>query len=237
MDPILLSTIYGCVAGTIGTGLGGVISCFFKPSDDRLLAKLMGFSAGIMLAVVIFSMIPESLEMTGIGVTIVGLAIGAAFIAAAEKLLEKLQKGSRLKRVGILLFTGIALHNLPEGLAIGAGLNAPADFGIKLALLIMLHDIPEGLAMAIPKRMEGKNPILLTVLAGLPTAFGAGLGMLLGNISVGFIGGSIAFAGGAMLYLTLADLLPESASVSGKKTMLLSALVGLLAGAVFVFVL
>ena len=237
MDPILLSTIYGCVAGAVGTGLGGVISCFVKPTANRLLSKLMGFSAGIMLAVVLFSMLPESLEMSGVGVTIAGMAIGAGFIALAEKLLEKLQKGSRMGRVGILLFTGIALHNLPEGIAIGAGLSAPEDFGLTIALLIMLHNIPEGLAMAIPQRMEGKNPILLTVLAGLPTAVGAGIGMLLGNISEGFIGGSIAFAGGAMLYLTLADLLPESASVSGYKTMIISAVIGLAVGAGMVFVL
>lgn len=237
MNPLLLSTIYGCVAGAVGTGLGGVIACFIKPSDDRLLSGLMGLSAGIMLAVVLFNMVPESLEMSGLSITLIGMAIGAGFIALTEKLFSRLKHENRMRQLGLLLFTGIALHNLPEGLAIGAGLNVPGNFGFTLALLIMIHNLPEGLALAIPLRMQQKNPILPATLAGLPTALGAAVGMLLGNISVTFIGGSTAFAGGAMLYLTLTDLLPESASVSGYKNMLFSAAAGLVIGLIMILVL
>jgi len=197
----------------------------------------MGFSAGIMVAVVLFSLIPESLLMTDLTNTIIGVLAGGVFLFAAEALLARNQKSSHAGRLGILLFAGIALHNIPEGLAIGAGLNAPENFGITLALLLMLHNIPEGLAMAIPVRMDGKNPILRTVLAGLPTALGAATGMILGNISPAFIGGSLAFAGGAMLYLSLADLIPQSASGSGYKTTLIFAAVGLAVGAIMIYVL
>lgn len=237
MDPFLLSTIYGCIAGAIGTGLGGAIACLLKPSDSRMLSRLMGFSAGIMLAVVLFSLIPESLEMGNLTATIIGLLLGAVFIALTEKLLSRRQNSSKARRMGALLFAGIALHNIPEGLAIGAGLSAPGEVGLVLALLIMIHNIPEGLAMAIPVRMEGKNPILRTILAGLPTALGAGIGIAVGNISPVFIGGAMAFAAGAMAYLTIADLLPESAAGDGYRSMLISALIGLALGAVLIFVL
>jgi len=172
LNSILLSAIYGCIAGALGTGLGGVIAFFVKPHKTTLLSKMMGFSAGIMVAVVLFSLIPESLLMTDLTNTIIGVLAGGVFLFAAEALLARNQKSSHAGRLGILLFAGIALHNIPEGLAIGAGLNAPENFGITLALLLMLHNIPEGLAMAIPVRMDGKNPILRTVLAGLPTALG-----------------------------------------------------------------
>lgn len=237
MDPFLLSTIYGCIAGAIGTGLGGVIACFLKPSNSRLLSRLMGLSAGIMLAVVLFSLIPESLEMGNLLSTIIGMILGAVFIAITEKFLSRRQNSSKIHRMGTLLFAGIALHNVPEGLAIGAGLSAPGEVGIVLALLIMIHNIPEGLSMAIPVRMEGKNPILRTILAGLPTALGAAIGIIIGNVSPMFIGGAMAFAAGAMAYLTLVDLLPESASVNGYRSMLLSALIGLLLGAALIFIL
>ena len=129
------------------------------------------------------------------------------------------------------------MHNIPEGLAIGAGMNTQDNFGIMLALLIMLHNIPEGLAMSLPLRLSGKNPVPMALLAGLPTVVGAALGKLLGGISAAWIGGSLAFAGGAMAYLSIMDLIPESASVSGYKQTLLAALAGLIAGFILVTII
>lgn len=232
----LMSVIYSCVAGTLGTGLGGLFAYGVKPTNTKLLSLLMSFSAGVMLAVVLFSLVPESLEMTSVWVMIFFLLIGAGFMMICEKLIPHTH-ATHSERISWLLFFGIAMHNIPEGLAIGAGMNTPDNFGILLALLIMLHNIPEGLAMSLPLRMSGKNPIPMALLAGLPTVLGAALGKLLGAISAAWIGGSLAFAGGAMAYLSIMDLIPESASVSGYKRTLLSALVGLGAGILLITVI
>jgi ZIP family zinc transporter len=83
-----------------------------------------------------------------------------------------------------LIGIGIALHNFPEGLAIGVGFTSFQNFGVGLSLIIALHDIPEGIAMATPMRMGGINPIkivLAALLAGVPTGIGALMGYLTGG--------------------------------------------------------
>ena len=232
----LISVLYSCVAGTLGTGLGGLFAYGVKSTNTRLLSRLMGFSAGVMLAVVLFSLVPESLAMTSFGVMILSALAGAGFMLLCEKFLPHTHS-SQTERISWLLFFGIAMHNIPEGLAIGAGMNTQDNFGVMLALLIMLHNIPEGLAMSLPLRVSGKNPIPMALLAGLPTVIGAAAGKLIGGISAGWIGGSLAFAGGAMAYLSIMDLIPESASFSGYKSTILSAVVGLLAGIILITVI
>jgi len=232
----LISVLYSCVAGTLGTGIGGLFAYFVKPSNTHILSRLMGFSAGVMLSVVLFSLVPESLALTKLWIMLLSFLAGAAFILFCEKFLPHTH-ASKTDRLSLLLFFGIAMHNIPEGLAIGAGMNTPDNFGIMLALLIMLHNIPEGLALSLPLRVSGKNPIPLALLAGLPTVIGAAAGKLIGEISTGWIGASLAFAGGAMAYLSIMDLIPESASVSGYKSTLLSAAVGFAAGIILIMVI
>lgn len=232
----LISVLYSCIAGTLGTGLGGLLAYGIKPSNTKLLSLLMSFSAGVMLAVVIFSLVPESLEMTTVWIMMFFIAVGAVFMMFCENIIPHTH-ATQTERLSWLLFFGIAMHNIPEGLAIGAGMNTQDNFGIMLALLIMLHNIPEGLAMSLPLRLSGKNPVPMALLAGLPTVVGAALGKLLGGISAAWIGGSLAFAGGAMAYLSIMDLIPESASVSGYKQTLLAALAGLIAGFILVTII
>lgn len=236
MNSFWTSILYSCIAGAIGTGLGGVLAYCVKPDRKRLLSDLMSFSAGIMLAVVFVSLLPESLEMTTPWGMILAFAAGVVFLAVCEKLLPS-NPATHSERIGWLLFFGIALHNIPEGLAIGAGMNSTGNFGVMLALLIMLHNIPEGLAMSLPLRVTGKNPIPMALLAGAPTILGAAAGKIIGEISAGWIGAALAFAGGAMAYLSVMDLLPESASFGGYKRTILAAIIGFAAGVGLILVI
>lgn len=120
---------------------------------------------------------------------------------------------SNLIKTGILVGIGLALHNLPEGLAIGSGFSASPSLGFSLALVIAFHDIPEGIAMAVPMKAGGfgiLKTLFFTFLSGIPTAIGAYLGMAIGNISKIAISACLAFAGGTMSYIVSGDLLPES---------------------------
>jgi zinc transporter, ZIP family len=107
----------------------------------------------------------------------------------------------------------MAVHNLPEGLAIGAGFEATRSLGAIIALAIGIHNIPEGMGAAAPLKMGGldsKRIILITSMAGLATPLGTLVGTLLFHLSAAFISISLAFGGGAIMYVVCKELIPES---------------------------
>ncbi len=222
MNNLVLGTVVGSAAGIIGTGLGGAFAFLLNNPSKRFLSTLLSMSAGLMMAVVCFDLLPRSFELSGFGTGLSGTIIGVAVIAVLQELLSRKQSGSRgfknrrsknYARTGILIGIGIALHNFPEGLAIGVGFTSFQNFGVGLSLIIALHDIPEGIAMATPMRMGNIHPfkiVIAALLAGVPTGIGALIGYLLGEISTNFIGLCLGFAGGAMLYITCSELIPES---------------------------
>lgn len=127
---------------------------------------------------------------------------------------------SNLFVAGLVMMSAIALHNLPEGMVIGAS-YATADVmktlftgsGFIMAIVIGLHNVPEGMAVSVPLISGGMSKpkaVLLTALSGLPTVFGALLGFALGGINDIMLVLSLGFASGAMLYVVFGELLPES---------------------------
>lgn len=203
----------GCVAGMAGTGLGGIMALWGKKTQKDSL--LLGGTAGMMLAVALLHMLPGAAGDSGWGPALRWAFTGAALVAILSPLLliwQRKKEGSSYRSTGILMAAGVALHNLPEGLALGAGLHHPV-FGVTLALMIMVHDIPEGLAMALPLRWAGVKPgriVLTAFLAGLPTAIGAVAGALIGAVSPRLLSGMVALGAGAMLWLTWGELIPQA---------------------------
>ena len=122
------------------------------------------------------------------------------------------QGNNRLIKMGYLIAIGIALHDLPEGIAIAVGYSATPELGLIIALAIGLHNIPEGMATAAPLKMGGMNSfkiLALTTLVSLITPLGAYLGFII-SISKSLIGLLLAFAGGAMTFIVHNELWPES---------------------------
>ena len=128
---------------------------------------------------------------------------------------------SNLFVAGLVMMFAIALHNLPEGMVIGASYAISADVvanlfsgsGFIMAIVIGLHNVPEGMAVSVPLISGGMGKVkavLLTALSGLPTVFGALLGFALGGINDIMLVLSLGFASGAMLYVVFGELLPES---------------------------
>ena len=127
---------------------------------------------------------------------------------------------SNLFIAGLVMMSAIAIHNLPEGMVIGAS-YAGTDImkslftgsGFIMAIVIGLHNIPEGMAVSVPLISGGMGKpkaVLLTALSGLPTVFGALIGFALGEINDIMLVLSLGFASGAMLYVVFGELLPES---------------------------
>lgn len=223
------SIIYSFFAGS-STAIGAIILFLFGKPGKKAMALLLGFAAGIMLAVSVFELMPEALQIGGsFWVVALGFILGCGLMYMLDVVLphahmsepdnlvvenEVFSPGeSKVLRMGYLIFAGIALHNIPEGLAIGAGLEASPELGFAIALVIALHNVPEGMAVAGPLKAGGLSNLkvfLFTLGAGLMTVVGTALGLLVFGISPVLIGGSLAFAAGAMVYIVNDELIPQA---------------------------
>ena len=221
MQEILNTTVLGLFFGTIGTTIGGIIGCIMNNKSDKFLSFILSFAAGLMMAVVCFNLIPESLEISKISEAILGILAGIIVMIFCDIIVDKkFNKKSHNKNVksnllktGIIVSIGLAIHNIPEGLAIGSGFDASIKLGYSLALAICFHDIPEGISMAIPMKnggMKKSKVVFYVFMSGVTTGIGAFLGALIGGISDVVIAMCLAFAGGAMLYIVSGELIPES---------------------------
>lgn len=219
MSDILQTTLIGLFFGTFGTTLGGIIGILFKMPSNKFLSFILSFASGLMMAIICFDLIPEALEITSIFSVIFGTFTGIIMMIFCDLVVQNkfsnkraLQQNSLLK-TGIIVSIGLAIHNFPEGLAIGSGFEASISLGVSLALAICLHDIPEGISMAVPMKnggMKKSKVIFLVILSGITTGIGAFFGAIVGNISEQVIAVCLSFAAGAMLYIVSGELIPES---------------------------
>ena len=143
---------------------------------------------------------------------------------------------------GIVMACAIALHNVPEGMTIGASYasneGVMGSAALILAVIIGLHNIPEGMAVSVPLisgGMKKTRAVLLTAASGIPTILGALLGYLLGDIGPLGLTISLGFASGAMLYVVFGEILPQSILMYHSKLPAFSAIVGILAGILIIF--
>ena len=222
-------SLLGLFFGTIGTTLGGLIGIFSKRNSNKFLSFVLAFASGLMLAVICFDLIPHSMEISSIYTTILGIVLGIIIMIFCDNIVQKKfntksvsNRNAGLLKTGIVVSIGLALHNIPEGLAIGSGFDASTTLGFSLAIAICLHDIPEGISMAIPMKNGGMKPwkvMIYVILSGIATGVGALIGAIIGNISEQVIAICLAFAAGAMLYIVSGELIPESNKLyQGKMT-------------------
>jgi len=143
---------------------------------------------------------------------------------------------------GIVMACAIALHNVPEGMTIGASYasndGVMGSSALVLAILIGLHNIPEGMAVSVPLISGGMGKgkaVLMTALSGAPTMIGALLGFLLGDIGALGLALSLGFASGAMLYVVFGEILPQAILMYHSKLPAFSAIIGILVGMLIIF--
>ena len=219
MNEILKTTFMGLFFGTFGTTIGGIIGISFKKISNKFLSFILSLASGLMLSIVSFDLIPEAIKNTKLINIILGLLLGIIVMLICDIAVQyrfdlvKKNKNNSLLKTGIIVSIGLALHNFPEGLAIGSGFGVSFVLGYSLALAICLHDIPEGISMAVPLKVGGINRLkvlILVFLSGITTGVGAFLGATVEGISKGIIGINLSFAAGAMLYIVLSHLQPEA---------------------------
>jgi ZIP family zinc transporter len=142
----------------------------------------------------------------------------------------------KLFKTGLLLAIGITIHNLPEGIAVGAGYMHTPQFGFFIALAILLHNIPEGMATALPLCSSGVcrwDSFRAAFLSGLVEPIGAVAAALFLKSFGGLVPGALAFAGGVMMFITLDELIPTAREHGHQHY----TAIGIIFGSLFVFVL
>lgn len=207
---ILKTTLIGLFFGTFGTTLGGIIGIIIKRHSNKFLSFILSFASGLMMAVICFELLPEAFGISSIMPVITGTIIGIIMMILCDILVDK-KFNNRSKKVennllktGIIVSIGLAIHNFPEGLAIGSGFEASIKLGLSLAIAICLHDIPEGISMAVPMKNGGMKKgkvIYYVILSGITTGIGAFFGAIVGSIAQEIIAMCLSFSAGAMLYI------------------------------------
>lgn len=191
------------------------------------------------MSIICFDLIPESLGLANILTVVIGICIGIIAMIFCDLLVDtKFSKKESLKtnnllKTGIIVSIGLAIHNFPEGLAIGSGFEASTKLGIGLAIAICLHDIPEGISMAVPMKNGGMaiwRVIFYVILSGITTGVGAFFGAIIGSISETIIAISLSFAAGAMLYIVSGELIPESNKLYKGRMSSLGNMIGFIIG-------
>ena len=212
---LLISTLAG-----LTTALGAGIVIYLGKPSTTLLSILLGFAGGVMLAISSLELLPEAIEIGGTFMALLGFLLGTLLMHLLDHLIPHLhfsngceKSNVEMLKVGYLIFLGIAVHNVAEGLAIGAGLVANPGLGAAIAIAIGIHNIPEGMATAVPLCLGGLKAVkvlILTAVAGLMTVVGAALGSLAFQSNLGFVSVALGFAAGAMFYIVGDELIPHA---------------------------
>lgn len=234
------------------TALGASLVFFFKTINRKILDGMLGFAAGVMMAASCWSLLIPSMEMSeGIGVpswfpATSGFLMGAVFLWGIDKILPHLHPGFAMKdaegiktswQKSVLLVLAITLHNIPEGLAVGVAFGAlAADLpsaslagAVALALGIGIQNFPEGAAVAVPLRREGMSRMksfwygqLSGAVEPVAGVLGAAAVILLRPI----LPYALSFAAGAMIFVVVEEVIPESQLANNTDLATMGAIVG-----------
>ena len=210
--------MFGLAVGS-GTLLGGIMAYLFK-TERKIEAFLLGASSGIGIAVSLTALLPASLSLGGIGYSVLGFLLGGIVLAITDAAFPhshcEERYGDRLYmmlKAASLIAVGIIIHDFPEGLAIGAGLASSAKLGIAVALALAFHNIPEGISIVRPllgTSMKRSTIMLLPFISVIVTVVASVLMFLvMGNAAPVLLASGLAFSAGAMLYISLTEVIPQ----------------------------
>lgn len=227
--------IAGLILPFAGTALGS--ACVFmmrKNMNPRLQKALVGFAAGVMVAASVWSLLIPSIEMTGkqgfasIVPAIVGFIVGILFLLLLDEIVphqhiessESEGPKSHLSRTSKLVFA-VTLHNIPEGMAVGVAMAAVLEqssyismaAAMALSVGIAIQNFPEGAIISMPLHTAGNSRMksfIIGSLSGIVEPIGAILTILLASLVVPILPYLLAFAAGAMMYVVVEELIPET---------------------------
>ena len=227
--------IIGILLPFIGTTLGSALVYLMKNEINKKLEKLLlGFASGVMIAASIWSLLlpaieqEETLNHIAWIAPSIGFLLGMGFLLAIDTITPHLHLNSekpegiktKLKKTTMLMLA-VTIHNIPEGIAVGivfAGLisgntNITYAGALALSIGIAIQNFPEGAIISMPLKSEGftkTKSFIYGTLSGIVEPIAALITILLTNILVKILPVLLAFAAGAMIYVVVEELIPES---------------------------
>jgi len=225
----------------LATGLGAIPVHFIKKRSNVVRSFSSAIAAGMMISASVFSLAQEGIALKtkfplAPFIVIVGLLLGAAFFWYTERnvstptVFKHYKKYGFTKR-GLLIFVTMFIHSIPEGIAIGVGFaTGNLQFGLVMAIAIAVHNIPEGIAVSLPLKMDGVSTpkcAWASILTSIPQPIMAVPAALLTWIFEPLLPIGLGFAGGAMIYLVMAEMIPEALEEGGKKITAWGVMIGL----------
>jgi zinc transporter, ZIP family len=224
-NSVLGQSFLAAVATMLATGLGAIPVLFTRGLPERVLGAGYALAGGMMVSVSFFDLVLPGIQSGQPWQLAVGFLAGALFFWLGDRFLEDKDwsvaglHGAGGRRALLILAT-MFVHSFPEGVAIGVGYaSGKIDLGVFIAIAIGIHNIPEGLAISLPMAAEGVGfwrCFGYSVLSSLPQPIAVVPAVLLLTLSRALLPYGLGFAAGAMTYLVLAELLPESLEASGK---------------------
>lgn len=235
INPVLLA-MFATLFTWFITAIGASMVFFFKTIDKKILNSMLGFAAGVMIAASFWSLLKPAIEMAKASDTLpwipalIGFLSGGAFLLLVDKLLPHLHMGLSIDKAegvkttwhrSILLVLAITLHNIPEGLAVGVAFGSLANNpdaekfvgAVSLAIGIGLQNFPEGAAVSIPLRREGFSRLKAFSygqLSGMVEPIAGVIGAYLVLTITPLLPYALSFAAGAMIFVVVEELIPES---------------------------
>ena len=251
VNPILLALFATLFTWGV-TALGAAMVFFFKTINKKILNSMLGFAAGVMIAASFWSLLSPAIELAESQGTnpwipaLVGFLSGGGFILLIDKILPHLHMGLSTNKAegikttwqrSILLVLAITLHNIPEGLSVGVAFGALAhnpDVGmltgaVALAIGIGLQNFPEGAAVSIPLRREGLSRLKAFnygQLSGVVEPVAGILGAYLVTLITPLLPYALSFAAGAMIFVVVEELIPESQTGNETDLSTIGAMIG-----------
>ncbi|MBN1527281.1 MAG: ZIP family metal transporter [Candidatus Omnitrophica bacterium] len=242
MHLIAIGTLASLIAGS-ATIFGAVPIFFVRKIPERFLDASMGFAAGVMLAVTFFGLINPAIRIGGIWRTTAGILVGMVFLIIMEKSVPHIHRVAGVKGPPVhlnkiwLFILAITIHNFPEGLTVGVGFaDGNIRAGIALAVGIGIQNMVEGMAVAFSAFREKKHVMQAFLIASFTCVvepIGGFLGSAVVTLSKSLIPYAMAFAAGAMLFVTSEEIIPETHSRGHAR----EATVGLIFGFIAMMVL
>lgn len=220
LSPVEQALLSGIFTFSI-TALGSSLVLFFKKINKLFLDAMLAVSAGIMLAASFFSLLNPAIELANSWITIsLGFILGGISLLICDFLLKKLchnkRRVSNLKS-SLMLFISITLHNIPEGLVIGvayaSAVNNNLVGALSLTLGIAIQNFPEGSAISFPMRRDGISrfkAFILGSLSALVEPIAAIIGAILVLKIQSILPFIMSYTAGAMIFVTVLELIPES---------------------------
>ncbi|MEO8123245.1 MAG: ZIP family metal transporter [Burkholderiales bacterium] len=230
LDTPMGQALAGSAVAALATALGALPALFIRHISARSEAVMLGFGAGVMVAAACFSLLLPGIDagaeilgskLAGVMVVAMGLMLGALCLLLADKLVPHEHPAAgrhgpdwmQLRRIWLMVFA-IALHNFPEGMAIGVGFaGGDVSVGIPLAAAIAIQDVPEGLVVAVALRTVGYAPwkaVAAGALTGLAEPIGAIVGVALTSGFAPLYPLGLGFAAGAMIWVVSHEIIPET---------------------------